>query len=84
MMSTSTRFFAAHDLDTGAKIWETRLATGGSGTTVTYAVGGRQYIGVVTSSNGLGNPGDAIHADVDSATGTGGNMIYVFALPAAR
>ena len=78
------RFFAAHDLDTGAKIWETRLATGGSGTTVTYAVGGRQYIGVVTSSNGLGNPGDAIHADVDSATGTGGNMIYVFALPAAR
>ncbi len=78
------RYFSAHDLDTGKKLWETRLATGGSGTAVTYAVGGRQYLAVVLSSNGVGSPGNAIHPDVDSATGVGGNMIMVFALPAAK
>jgi alcohol dehydrogenase (cytochrome c) len=78
------RYFAAHDLDTGEKIWESRLGTGGSSTTVTYAVDGRQYIAVVTSNNGIGNPGNAIHPDIDSATGPGGNMIWVFALPTTR
>jgi alcohol dehydrogenase (cytochrome c) len=78
------RYFTAHDLDTGKTIWKTRLGTGGSGTTVTYAVGGRQYIAVVTSSNGIGNPGNPISSGTDSATGNGGNMIWVFALPAAR
>ena len=78
------RFFSAHDLDTGKTIWKTRLGTGGSGTTVTYSVGGRQYIAVVASANGVGNPGEPLQVGTDSATGPGGNMIWVFALPAAK
>jgi alcohol dehydrogenase (cytochrome c) len=78
------RYFSAHDLDTGKTIWKTRLGTGGSGTTVTYSVGGRQYIAVVASANGVGNPGTPLQAGTDSATGGGGNMIWVFALPAAK
>ena len=39
------------------------VLTRGSATTVTYAVGGRQYIAVVASSNGIGNPGPPARRD---------------------
>ncbi|MCW5715049.1 MAG: PQQ-binding-like beta-propeller repeat protein [Bauldia sp.] len=75
--NSGDRYFFALDIDTGEKIWQTRLGSGGSGYTVTYEVDGVQYLAVVAGSGaggaGVGNEG--------FDTVTGGNMIYVFSLP---
>jgi len=70
------RYFFALDLDTGERIWQTRLGSPGSGYTTTYAVDGRQYIAVVAGANAGGNQ---LAPDIDSTSGA--NMVYVFALP---
>lgn len=72
------RYLRAHDIETGAVVWRTRLGSGGGGYTVSYAVDGRQYIAIVAgASAGAG----ALHPEIDSVEGA--NMIYVFALPEA-
>src|ERR1700681_4685410 len=40
------RYLRAHDANDGKVLWETRLASQALGFTVTYAVGGRQYVAI--------------------------------------
>jgi alcohol dehydrogenase (cytochrome c) len=70
------RYLRAHDLDTGDVLWRTRLGSGGSGHTVSYAVDGRQYIAIVAGA--AAGAGD-LHPEIDGVAAA--NMVYVFALP---
>ncbi|MCW5717613.1 MAG: PQQ-binding-like beta-propeller repeat protein [Chitinophagaceae bacterium] len=74
------RYFFAVDIDTGERIWQTRLGSGISGYMSTYAIDGRQYVAVVAGQNSNGNnqlsPAMALTDNVSTA-----NMVYVFALP---
>jgi len=74
-----SRRFRAFDVDTGQKLWESILGGNISVSTITYAVNGKQYICVMTGFN-LKVP--ELAAEVPNMrTPTGGNAIYVFALP---
>jgi alcohol dehydrogenase (cytochrome c) len=42
------RYFSAHDVQTGKRLWRTRLAAPLHGYPITYSVNGRQYIAVPT------------------------------------
>ena len=75
------RYFRAHDVDTGALLWETRLGTSAQGFPLSFSVDGKQYIAVTTGLGG-GSPRrvprliapEIRHPDT-------GNVLYVFALP---
>jgi alcohol dehydrogenase (cytochrome c) len=75
------RKIKAIDVNTGAIIWETRLATSVQGFPITFRVDGRQYIAIPTGLGG-GSPRRVpglIAPDINHpATG---NALYVFALP---
>ncbi len=78
------RRFRAFDVNTGAILWETRLATAVQGFPVSFAIDGKQYIGV-TTGNGGGSPRlvpSTIAPEVRPPTT--GNALYVFALPDRR
>jgi alcohol dehydrogenase (cytochrome c) len=75
------RTFAARDVRTGKKLWETRLGTTVQGHPITFSVGGRQFVAVTTGLGG-GSPQQKpmtllpeVHRPLT------GNQIYVFALP---
>lgn len=75
------RKFQAVDVKTGAVLWKTRLATSVQGFPVSFSIDGRQYIAVTTGLGG-GSPRNvpaAIAPEIHNATG--GNALYVFALP---
>ena len=72
------RYLRAFDQTDGKLLWQTRLGSQVFGATVTYRVGGRQYI-AVTAGGGFNNGPIAIRPDLDQPAG--GNMVYVFALP---
>jgi alcohol dehydrogenase (cytochrome c) len=72
------RYLRAHDTDDGKILWQTRLASQASGFTVTYAVNGRQYIAIAA---GGGSNVAALRVTPEADTVTGGNAVYVFALP---
>jgi alcohol dehydrogenase (cytochrome c) len=73
------RYLRALDADTGQVLWQTRLASQAAGYTVTYSVGGRQYIAIPGGGGGLNAVGVRLTPDADMASG--GNAVYVFALP---
>ena len=50
------RRFQAFDVRTGEKLWQTRLGTSVQGHPVSFAIDGKQYIGVTTGLQG-GSPG---------------------------
>lgn len=73
------RYFRVLDQESGELLWQTRLGSQVQGHPITYAVDGRQYVAITAGGGGgvanlAATPGnwDAI---------TGGNMMYVFALP---
>jgi alcohol dehydrogenase (cytochrome c) len=75
------RTFRAFDVKTGDTLWQTRLGTSLSGSPVTYAVGGKQYIAVSTGLGG-GSPRAVprvITPDIKHPNT--GNAVYVFELP---
>jgi len=72
------RYLRAHDDADGKILWQTRLASQAVGFTVTYAVNGRQYVAI--AAGGGSNPG-ALRVTPDADATTGGNAVYVFALP---
>jgi alcohol dehydrogenase (cytochrome c) len=78
----SQRRFRAYDQTTGAVLWEKILGGPVTGTPITYAVDGQQYVAV-----SVGGGGGAINAWTfmakDRTTRQGGNTLYVFKLPSS-
>jgi alcohol dehydrogenase (cytochrome c) len=72
------RYLRAFDQKDGTVLWQTRLGSQVFGATVTYKVGGRQYI-AVAAGGGFNNGPIQVRPDLDQPSG--GNMVYVFALP---
>lgn len=76
------RKFRAHDVNSGAVLWETRLGTSVQGFPITYSVDGVQYIAV---STGLGGGSPRIVPSILTPQihyPDTGNALYVFRLPA--
>jgi len=72
------RYFRAFDQSDGKVLWETRLGSQVFGAPVTFKIAGRQYIAVV-AGGGYNNVSNQVRPDLDQPSG--GNMVYVFALP---
>ena len=76
----SQRRFRAYDQNTGAVLWEKILGGPVTGTPISYAANGDQYVAV-----SVGGGAGAINAwtfmSNDRSTRQGGNTLYVFRLP---
>ncbi|MEY4708180.1 MAG: hypothetical protein RJB58_1903 [Pseudomonadota bacterium] len=72
------RYFRAFDQTDGKVLWETRLGSQVFGGAVTFSVAGRQYI-AVTAGGGYNPQPLPLNPGLDQVSG--GNMVYVFALP---
>jgi hypothetical protein len=73
------RRFRAFDAESGEQLWETVLGANISVSTITYAVGGRQYVAVMTGDNLKLTELLSIVPEIEVPRGH--NAIYVFALP---
>jgi len=70
--------FKAYDDKTGQVLWETIVGSASSGYPISYAVGGKQYIAIITG------PSLAANTDIRQTpeyTATNAPGIFVFALP---
>ena len=72
------RYLRAFDQTDGKVLWQTRLGSQVFGAPVTFSIAGRQYI-AVAAGGGFNNGPIQIRPDLDEPSG--GNMVYVFALP---
>ncbi len=80
---SADRRFSAYDEMTGKVLWETRLNASPSSSPITYSVGGRQYVAVVTGGGGAFDAaGHGLAPELDAPGG--GTQVTVFELPAAR
>ena len=72
----------AYDARTGKVLWKTRLPTSAQGFPITYAVNGRQYMAVPAGVGGA-SWSTQIAPDLrpDIRRPSGGNSLFVFALP---
>jgi PQQ-dependent dehydrogenase (methanol/ethanol family) len=78
------RYVRAHDVKTGKILWEARLGTSAQGFPVSFAIDGRQYIGIMSGLGG-GSPRNVPAAIVpDIKIPQSGQALYVFALPEGR
>ena len=78
------RYVRAHDVKTGEILWETRLGTSAQGFPVSFAIDGRQYIGVMSGLGG-GSPRNVPAAILpDIKIPQSGQALYVFALPKGK
>jgi alcohol dehydrogenase (cytochrome c) len=73
------RYLRALDADSGSVLWQTRLPSQAVGGTVTYSINGRQYIAIAAGGGPIAALGMGLTPEAD--TSSGGNAIYVFALP---
>jgi alcohol dehydrogenase (cytochrome c) len=73
------RYLRALDADRGQVLWETRLPSQVVGGAVTYSVNGRQYIAIAAGGGPVAALGVGLTPEAD--TPSGGNAMYVFALP---
>ena len=75
------RRFRAFDVRTGEILWETRLGTSVQGHPVSFAIDGKQYIGV-TAALGGSSPRNVPRLVSNEITHpSSGNALYVFSLP---
>ncbi|MDB5734313.1 MAG: ATP-binding protein [Alphaproteobacteria bacterium] len=72
------RYFRAFDQQGGKVLWQTRLGSQVFGTPVTFRIDGRQYV-AVAAGGGYNTVSPTLRPDIDQVSG--GNMVYVFALP---
>ena len=75
------RQFAAYDQATGEELWRTGVTGVPNASAITYAIGGKQYVAMVT---GAGNPLSTGSPDVIPETqlpSVNSSSVYVFALP---
>jgi alcohol dehydrogenase (cytochrome c) len=75
------RRFRAFDARTGEILWETRLGTSVQGHPFTFAVDGKQYIGVTTALGGTSPRQVPRVVAPDIRHPNSGNALYVFSLP---
>jgi alcohol dehydrogenase (cytochrome c) len=75
---TMDRYLRAFDQADGKVLWQTRLGSQVFGAPVTFRIGKRQYI-AVAAGGGYNTVSPTIRPDIDQVSG--GNMVYVFALP---
>jgi alcohol dehydrogenase (cytochrome c) len=73
------RYLRALDADKGTVLWQTRLPAQVVGSPITFAVNGRQYIAITSGGGPLAATQVAVTPEAD--TMSGGNAVYVFALP---
>jgi alcohol dehydrogenase (cytochrome c) len=73
------RYLRALDTDGGQVLWQTRLPSQVVGGAVTYSVNGRQYIAIAAGGGPIAALGVGLTPEAD--TPSGGNAMYVFALP---
>jgi alcohol dehydrogenase (cytochrome c) len=79
------RVFRAFDVRTGETLWQTRLGTSVQGYPIAFSVAGRQYIAVTTGRGGLESPRMVPRTLARELNyPSGGNAIYVFAVPERR
>jgi alcohol dehydrogenase (cytochrome c) len=74
------RRFRAFDADTGKVLWETILGSSIETSTITYSVGGKQYVAVLTGEGQVTLYSKFPKVNVPRAH----NAVYVFALPDQR
>ena len=76
------RRFRALDQETGDVLWETILNSRITGGAISYGVDGRQYI-AVASGGGTSSSYEtfSLTPDTELEAPTGGNTVFVFALP---
>jgi alcohol dehydrogenase (cytochrome c) len=74
------RRFRAFDVASGKILWETILGGIIQNSTITYAVGGKQYVAVLTG-DGAGHTRTPLRLAPSIKPPRGHNAIYVFALP---
>ena len=72
------RYLRAFDADNGQIVWQTRLASQAMGYTVSFSIRGRQYIAIAA---GGGFNAGALNMTPEADGPSGGNAMYVFALP---
>jgi alcohol dehydrogenase (cytochrome c) len=72
------RYFRAFDQSDGKVLWQTRLGSQVFGAATTFRIAGRQYIAVAAGGGYNGQP-LTLTSNIDQPSG--GNMVYVFALP---
>jgi alcohol dehydrogenase (cytochrome c) len=73
------RYLRGLDADSGQVLWQTRLPSQVVGGAVTYSVNGRQYIAIAAGGGPIAALGVGLTPEAD--TPSGGNAMYVFALP---
>jgi alcohol dehydrogenase (cytochrome c) len=72
------RYLRGLDADSGQVLWQARLPSQVGGGAVTYSINGRQYI-AVAGGGAIAVTGLGLTPEAD--THSGGNAMYVFALP---
>lgn len=75
------RRFFAFDATSGRKLWETVVSGPVSGSAISYAVDGRQYVAVAVGGGTASPERRALSLHPEIKPGEGNNALFVFALP---
>ncbi len=75
------RRFRAFDVRTGEILWETRLGTSAQGHPISFAIDGKQYIGVTAALGGSSPRTVPRLVSPEITHPSTGNALYVFSLP---
>jgi alcohol dehydrogenase (cytochrome c) len=75
------RFIRAYDDASGKVLWETRLNDVSSSSPISFSVGGKQYIAVVTGQGGFHAASYAVLVPELASPPDRGAVLWVFALP---
>jgi len=75
------RRFRAFDVRTGEILWETRLGTSVQGHPISFAIDGKQYIGVTAALGGTSPRQVPSSVAPEITYPRSGNALYVFSLP---
>ncbi|MGD2045340.1 MAG: PQQ-binding-like beta-propeller repeat protein [Gemmatimonadota bacterium] len=75
------RRFRAFDVRTGEILWETRLGTSVQGHPISFAIDGKQYIGVTTALGGTSPRTVPRLVEPEITYPDSGNALYIFSLP---
>ena len=73
------RYLRALDADKGQVLWQTRLPSQAVGGAVTFSINRRQYIAITAGGGAIAAVGVSMTPEADTLSG--GNAVYVFALP---
>jgi alcohol dehydrogenase (cytochrome c) len=75
------RFFRAYDDTSGKVLWETRLNDVSSSSPVSFSVGGKEYVAIVTGQGGFHASSYAVLVPELASPPDRGATVWVFALP---